>query len=437
MLKISFTLIGVSLLLSTIIFNSACAKRDEKLRPSADIIGQEVVCPVMGNKFKITENTPVIEYNGEKYYFCCSGCDKDFAKDPDKYIKNLEQTPQSENKNKEIIYWTCSMHPEVKADENGKCPICSMALTPVYEKTGSDGSLYLSEDEILLAGVRLASANKNELFKEIQTIGQVAYDPDLVIAQEEYINAINMMTSLDEADEITAERAKNIVERSKYKLKLLGMSDSEIKNLKIAKHVDKSLIMPEENTWIYAELYESDIPWVKKGQSVTVLSTAYPDKGFEGRIISVNPTVDDITRSVQVRIILSNTKLLLKPGMYVDVIIKSRYYLSDDKENKRIITVPKAAVLDTGNSKLVWIYTGNGNFEPRQVITGPAGIVQIGNSFIQSYPILEGIKENEVIVTNGNFLIDSEYQITGSAALGYSGAIGIEASTPTSDNENQ
>jgi len=227
------------------------------------------------------------------------------------------------------------------------------------------------------------------------------------------------------------------MEKSRYKLRLLGMDDSEIQKLKMNKQVDKSLIMPEDKTWIYAELYESDIAWVKKGQKVAVLSMAYPDKEFTGRIISINPTLNDMTRSVQVRITLSNTQFLLKPGMYVDVIIKVTYNSPEIQKNGGIITVPKTAVLDTGNRKLVWVYLGDGNFEPRPVKTGPIGIVQIENHNVSSYPILDGIEENEVVVTNGNFLIDSESQITGAAALSYGGAMDIETTDEKTTDEHR
>ena len=503
MFKKSLIMIGVISFLGGAVFFTACAQRNEKLEPASDVIGQEVVCPVMGNKFKITKHTPVIEYKGETYYFCCGGCDKDFAKNPGKYIQqmhtdeptaadvdenmigkelicpvtkdkfkitestpvieyknikyymccpgcdtefmknpenyieNLKEHPHSDNKNDDILYWTCSMHPEVKADEDGNCPICAMGLIPVYAKTGSGESLHLNDNAILLAGVKLAPAKINQLFNKIQTVGKVAYDPELVVAQEEYINAIEMITSLDGADKITMERAKKVMEKSRYKLRLLGMDDSEIHKLKMNKQVDKSLIMPEDKTWIYAELYESDIAWVKKGQKVAVLSMAYPDKEFTGRIISINPTLNDMTRSVQVRITLSNTQFLLKPGMYVDVIIKVTYNSPEIQKNGGIITVPKTAVLDTGNRKLVWVYLGDGNFEPRPVKTGPIGIVQIENHNVSSYPILDGIEENEVVVTNGNFLIDSESQITGAAALSYGGAMGIEETHETPDSKHE
>ena len=99
---------------------------------------------------------------------------------------------------KEILYWTCSMHPEVRADEEGNCPICGMNLIPVYEKETSEGegSLYLNEKDIELAGIRMVPSTKENLYKEIHTVGKIAYDPNLVIAQEEYVNALFLVEKI-------------------------------------------------------------------------------------------------------------------------------------------------------------------------------------------------------------------------------------------------
>lgn len=441
MLKKAIISISVFILISGSIFVITCAQRKEKLVHETDILGQEAICPVMGNQFEITKYTPVIEYQGTKYYFCCAGCDKDFAEDPGKYIKTMGESPQSEkheeNEKRKVLHWTCSMHPEVTADEDGNCPICNMGLMPVYEKNGPGESLHLNDRAMFLAGIKMTPAVKNQLYNKIQAIGKVAYDPGLVVAQEEYLNAVEMMESLKGSDDITVERTKSVVEKSRYKLRLLGMDNVEIERLKKTKQIDRSLIMPERETWIYAELYESDIAWVKKGQKVTVTSPAYPDKELHGKIRSINPILNDKTRSVQIRICLANVHLFLKPAMYVDVVIKSVYGSQTMQKNGGIITVPKTAVLDTGNRKIAWVYLGDGRFEPRQLKIGPVGIVQKADINVRSYPILHGIEENEIVVTNGNFLIDSESQISGIAALEYGGAIGIEETHETPGSEHE
>lgn len=392
-----------------------------------DMLGADVVCPVSGDRFHVSETTPVIEYKGKKYYFCCPGCELEFKKDPEKYIELLEKQPESLNSEPEqkILYWTCSMHPEVKSDVEGTCPICGMALIPVYERA-EENVLKLSDRDLQLAGIRMVPAMKHHVYKVIQSVGEVAYDPMLVIAQEEFVNALEMLETLQNAEQATQERAATVVERAHYKLRLLGMDESEISELQRTRTVARSLVIPDQETWVYARIYESDISWVKKGQAVSVTSAAYPGETFHGTVRSVNPLVDPHARSVEARVKLHGVQRKLKPGMYINVSIEAMYIAPRATHHQEIIAIPSESVLDTGNRKVVWVYVGDGNFQPREVTVGPLAAVDHNGHMARYYPVLEGIAENEMVVTNGNFLIDSESQITGVAALGYGGALGVD-----------
>jgi Cu(I)/Ag(I) efflux system membrane fusion protein len=354
---------------------------------------------------------------------------------PEKYInetgkQETQKSTQETTNTEEILYWTCSMHPEVKSDKEGNCPICGMNLIPVkkshkHENEKNNSYLYLNERDIALAGVKMALAEKKTLYKEIQTTGVVAYDPTLVTAQEEYLNALQLTEDLSPEDNIAFGRAKNVLDKAEYKLRLLGMSSSEIRSLKERREVQTSFIIPEKENWIYADIYENEIGWIKNNQIVIVKPVAYPDLELEGKIKSINPVINMKTRSTQVRIRLSHKDERLLPGMYVDVKIRAAYTPPSGSKTE-VISVPKEAVINTGNRKVVWVYLGEGNFEPREVKIGPLAVANNGMHEESRYPILQGIKENEMVVTNGNFLIDSESQITGIAAIGYGGAIGVE-----------
>ena len=404
------------------------ATEHHKTMVEPDMIGAEVVCPVSGDRFHVSETTPVFEYEGKKYYLCCPGCELEFKKDPEKYIELLEKQPESHNTERgdEILYWTCSMHPEVKSDVEGNCPICAMALIPVYEHGAEENVLKLTDQDFQLAGIRMVPAMKHHVYKVIQTVGEVAYDPMLVIAQEEFINALEMLETLQNADQVTQERAATVVERAHYKLRLLGMDESEISELQKTRTVARSLVIPDQETWVYARIYESDMSWVKKGQVVSVTSVAYPGETFHGTVRSVNPLVDPHARSVEARVKLHGVQRKLKPGMYINVSIEAMYIAPQATHHQEIIAIPRESVLDTGNRKVVWVYVGDGNFQPREVTVGPLAAVDHNGHMARYYPVLEGIAENEMVVTNGNFLIDSESQITGVAALGYGGALGVD-----------
>jgi Cu(I)/Ag(I) efflux system membrane fusion protein len=436
-------IIAILITAGAVVFSVSCdnAKSSEKETISVkskyimdEEVGEEATCPVMKNTFKITKSTPVVEYKGERYYFCCSGCDDKFVKNPEKYIKEAgkhesKKAPHETTGEEEILYWTCSMHPEIKSDEEGNCPICGMNLIPVkkgHEHGGDDDGayLYLKERDIALAGVKTVPALKKNLYKEIRATGVVAYDPTLVTAQEEYLNALKLLEDLSPEDKIALVRAKNVLDKAEYKLRLLGMSNSEIGMLREMRKVQSSFILPDKESWVYTDIYENDIGWVKKNQNVTVKPAAYPGLELEGKIKSINPVLNMNTRSAKIRIRLSHKDERLFPGMYVDVEIKAAYAPSGGKAE--VVSVPKEAVINTGNRKVVWVYLGEGNFEPREVKIGPLSAANNGMREQDLYPVLHGIKESEMVVTNGNFLIDSESQITGVAAIGYGGAIGVE-----------
>jgi len=493
MVKRIFLLTSAALV-GAAVFMISCS-RSEGIKPDQEMIGTKTVCPVTGDSFTITRNTPVIEYNTEKYYFCCPGCDKDFSENPEKYIKELhahgihpaepdeldlgkqavcpvrqdtftidQHTPtvlydgklyyfccpgcdtefmkdpgkflQDEKHDihpdttaapeGDIAYWTCSMHPEVRSDTEGNCPICGMSLIPKRRQSGSSRSLFLDDAKIKLAGIKVAPVRKQAVFKEIEIVGSVAYDPELVIAQEEYLTARAMRSGLDNADAVTRERAEDMISKARYKLRLLGMDTEEILDLARTGTVTSSLVIPEGEAWVYADAYEADVPWLRKKQQVRVMAPAFPGEEFGGIITAISPTLNTMTRAVRVRIRLQQGSGKLKPGMYVSVKIQAAYTSSHEGNGSTVITVPRSAVIDTGNRSVVWVYKGDGNFEPRLVQTGPAGTVKDGEMERNVYSILSGLDEDELVVTNGNFLIDSESQITGIAAIGYSGALEVD-----------
>ncbi|UCC12224.1 MAG: YHS domain-containing protein, partial [candidate division WOR-3 bacterium] len=188
--------------------------------------GTQAVCPVTGDTFTIAKHTPAVSYNGKLYYFCCPGCDTEFMKEPEKFLHggnndhHSNTVPQSSD---DIAYWTCSMHPEVRSDTEGNCPICGMALIPKHELSGSSNSLLLNDTEIELAGIRVEPARKQSVIRIIELVGSVAYDPELVIAQEEYLTARSMLSALDGADKVTLGRTQQVIDKARYKLRLLGM----------------------------------------------------------------------------------------------------------------------------------------------------------------------------------------------------------------------
>ena len=351
------------------------------------------------------------------------------------------------------VYY-CPMHPSYVSDRPGDCPICNMKLvakpgagakkerkiiyyrhpmgqpdiSPVPKKD-SMGMDYIPvyEDEVAgrkspvpghatieipvakqqLIGVKLGTVEKRKLVKEIRTVGRVAYDPELFTAQQEYLSAVEGMKKVNSGPyPEVAERTKALVESTKIRLHLLGMSDAEIADLEKQATRDQNLILPTEKQfiWVYANLYEYEIPFVKIGTPVNVHVPTFPDKEFTGEVRALDPVLNASTRSIRIRSRVANPEGLLKPEMYVDVYLKT--------ELVEALAVPAEAVMSTGEQNLVFVAQGEGFFEPRDV--------KLGAKAEQFYEVKSGLAAGERIAVSGNFLIDSESRLQG-ALQGMSG----------------
>ena len=416
------------------------------------------ICPVSGERIGSMGDVIKHVYNGKGYNLCCPMCIGEFNKDPEKFskiaemeiqenktedMKGTRDTPQHQmvpvsDDQGEISHYTCGMHPSVRISvenyEKGdtKCPICFMPLTPV-EKGGMDMGTFdesvvskvtIKARELKLAGVESESVERRQLFKEIRAVGNVAYDPQLAIAQDEFISAVSSFEKAQKGGiEEIIKRAQQLVGSSKRKLLLLGLNEAQIKNLESTKEVQENLILPEEKMWVYGDVYEYELNWVKEGSFVKVKPIGMAGEEFYGEVVSINPVVDAQTRSVRFRALIDNLDRKLKPEMYVDIEIMSQY--TDSKGSENVLSIPKSALLDTGRRTIVWVHKGDGDFEGRRVEIGPESIDHSSNPR-KYYPVLKGLKQGEKVVTKGNFLIDSQSQITGVASSAYGGALGDE-----------
>ncbi len=352
-------------------------------------------------------------------------------------ICNMNLTPVYKEVSEEAVYYGCGMEGgehvfQMKDMKEGmKCPICGMPLKKLSKNEaeklkGLAGQIKLKEGETALAGLKLEALRKRHLYKQIRTVGKVAYDPKLAIAQEEFLSSLMAYEKIKEGSIIEIkERAMALVESSKRKLRLLGLSDIQIKDLEKTREVETSLILPEKTMWIYADVYEYELSWIKPGNEVMVSTSSIPGEKFHGRVASINPVIDPKTRSATFRAQVENPDLKLMPEMYVDVSIESMYMAPDGAHE--VLAVPKEAVLDTGMRKVVWTYKGSGEYEGIEVEIGPEAVSLVDGKEKTFYPVLKGLREGDNVVTKANFLIDSQSQISGTAASAYGGAIGTES----------
>jgi len=262
------------------------------------------------------------------------------------------------------------------------------------------------------------------------------YSPDLVSTQEEYLQALRAKETLSKsrfAD--IASGGDTLLNAARRRLQYWDISEEEIATLERTRTPRKALtiyspidgvviekmafrgkkVMPGETlykvadlstVWVLGDIYEYEVPAVKRGQAAGVTLASYPGEVFYGKVSYIYPVLTEKTRTVKVRFEFPNTKdWKLKPGMYANIELKSAL--------GRRLVVPDEALLDSGTRQLVFIDKGQGTFEPRDVKVGAR---------VEGYAeILAGLAAGERVVTSANFLIDSESQLK--TAIGGMGAM--------------
>lgn len=324
-----------------------------------------------------------------------------------KQKSNSDLTPQTAI---HAVQYHCPMHPTYVSDKPGTCPICGMTLVLMEENQnqGEDGEksqslpdrspIELTADREQMIGVRTVVVEKKNLSKIIRASAKVAFDPDLYNALVEYKEGLQALESAQESTFKDVQmRAGGVLESARLRLKLLGLSEKQAKNLLARAPQPTALLLPEQgdHAWVYAQIYEYESPFVKIGQIIEITSPAFPGKTFQGTVFSVDSVLNPESRSLRVRADVKNPGGFLKPEMFADAVIKSDLGIK--------LVIPKEAVLNTGTRRLVFVKTGPGRYEPREVKIGAEGDDNV--------EITEGLKEKEEVVSSANFLIDSESKL--------------------------
>lgn len=367
----------------------------------------------------------------------CPVCKKTLNEIPDKDAlrsrDDAAQQPKGKDKNK-VLFYRNPMNPQITSPAPMKDEM-GMDYIPVYEgqeggqakEEGVVSRVHIRQEQAQLAGVVIEPVSKIALFKEIRAVGKIAYDPDLAVSQEEFLTALETRQKVSNSpDPAVIERAQDLLQKSRFKLRLLGMSDEEIDELEADRKAQMSLVLPEDKAWVYADIFEYDLSWVRQGEAAKVTTTAYPGEVFQGIIKSISPVLDPKTRTARIRLQIDNPEKKLKPEMYANVVIQSVYKGSGG--DKEVLAVPQEAVLDTGVRKIVYVDAGNGTFLGKEVKLGPLASAAVNGRQQPFYPVLEGLEAGERIVTKGNFLIDSQSQLSGGMSVLWGGSqeIGTE-----------
>lgn len=290
-----------------------------------------------------------------------------------------------------LALYICPMHPTYTSDRPGECPICGMTLVRVEEGEHERGgeppghsAIRVTPAQRQAIGVKVAKVAIRPLTKRIRTVGTVAFDPELAVAQREYISARRL-----------GDRA--LWKAAEERLHIMGMSHEQIKMLAKSGRVQKNLYLPgpENKAWIYGMIYEVDIPYVKQGQSVEVSVPGKQHKKLSGAIAAIDPVLDPKTRTVTLRSEVDDPKGLLKPNQYVNVHIEIPL--------GKLLSIPSTALIWSDGAHFVFIDEGEGRLVPREVVVGKGA-----EEYVE---IIRGLKKDELVVVQPNFLFDAESQL--------------------------
>ena len=361
--------------------------------------------------------------------------------------------------------WTCSMDPQVRQPEPGKCPICGMDLIPL-EDDAADGDpleVKMSRNAMALANIQTAVVGYGSPVKEVRMNGKVQPDERLKYSQVTHIDgrveqlAVNFtgepvrkgqkIASIYSPELVTAQQElfsalkikdmqPALFTAAKQKLKNWKLTDQQIEQIiasgtpqeRFPIHADVSGIVLDKmvnlgdyvmrgmplyevvdlsRVWVLFDVYESEIPWAKLGSMVEFSIQSLPGENFKGKITFIDPVIDPMTRVAKARVEVSNPGGKLKPEMFATGIIKSQLAAKKDK-----LIVPKSAVLWTGERSVV--------YEKRTMETGVSFSmreVKIGPLTADGYVVTEGLEPGAEIAVSGTFSIDAAAQLAGKPSM--------------------
>lgn len=368
-------------------------------------------------------------------------------------------------------HWTCSMHPEIDLPEFGSCPKCGMDLILREENNEglSSNKFKMSKNAMALANVETITIGNIDAINNVSTnnvltlSGKIAtnekttsmqtahfggriehlyyrsvgeyvkkggliasiYSPELVTAQNEFIEALTIKNEQPELYKAVRNKLKNW-KISEKQIQKIEHTNRVITNFNmyanVAGYIDEILIQEgnhiNEGTplfkvsnlasvWAVFDVYEQDIKQLKIGQKVMVKLNAYPEKEIMVKINFIDPNLNVATRTVQVRATLVNTKSKLKPGM----ILIGEVQLAEKSIVSSTIEIPKTAILWTGKRSIVYVKTGNDNsiFELREI--------ELGTETVKGFQVLSGLEDGEEVVVNGTFTVDAAAQLQGKSSM--------------------
>lgn len=374
-------------------------------------------------------------------------------------------------------HWTCSMHPQIRMEHEGQCPICGMDLIPAQspdlDKTPSPQTVTLGPRAAALAQIRTSPVERTQAQTEVRLLGRVDYDetrlrmvtpwtdgridklrvrvtgttvrkgqvvadlysPELYAAMRDLIVAGKQSKKLSAGMHGSGALAVAALESAREKLRLLGVSEKELKAIESSGKAPKkvSIRSPFSGTvlernveegdyvksgtalyhiadlskvWVQIDAYESDLPLLARGNKVLIEIDALPGETLSGEVAFIDPVVDKRTRTTRVRVEVPNPTGALRPGMFAEAVVNA-----GARDQGSQLVLPRSAVLFTGRRSVVYVAV------PEQPGAYALREVRLGTRAGPVYTVLSGISEGEQVVTHGAFTLDADLQLRGGASM--------------------
>jgi membrane fusion protein, copper/silver efflux system len=380
------------------------------------------------------------------------------AESADEHLHDTELTEETT--------WTCSMHPQIRQNEPGDCPICGMDLIPLEDETDGDidpVAISMSPTAMQLASISTALVGSADPVKSVRLNGKVQSDERLVFSQSshipgriekllvnftgEFVNKGQVIASIYSPEMLTAqeelfeaEKIKDsqpqLFNAAKEKLKNWKLTESQIEQILQSEQTDEVFniqadvsgyvtdrkvnvgdyisrgqpiyeIADLSRVWVLFDVYEQDMAWIKKSDKVSFTVASIPGETFEGTISFLDPVIDAKTRVAKARLDMANSGLKLKPEMFVSGTVEAKLPAKAGH-----LSVPKTAVMWTGKRSLVYVKSETEtsvNFIMREITLGPS----LGDSYL----VEGGLNEGEEIAVSGTFSIDAAAQLAGKPSM--------------------
>ncbi|MDQ3537089.1 MAG: efflux RND transporter periplasmic adaptor subunit, partial [Bacteroidota bacterium] len=389
-----------------------------------------------------------------------------FARGP----ANQQDQHALQHQHEEGTTWTCSMHPQIRQSEPGKCPLCGMDLIPA-SRTSSSGEknpfqYEMTPEAVALSNIRTTlvqpasgGSTQNELSltgkikvneQKIATIaasfpGRIEtlhvnftgeevnkgqklasiYSPEIITAQKELLEAAKTKTINSALYNAAREKLRSWrvndqqIEAIETRGEIKSVFDIyantagivTMRNVAEGDYVGRGATLFEianlSTLWVLMDAYESDLAWINQGSKIVFTAPAVPGKEFSSVVSYIDPVINPATRTVSIRAEIDNPEGKLKPEMFVRAnVMTSTESLAEG------VTVPRSSVLWTGKRSVVYVKvpeTQNPTFEMREV--------SLGSRLGELYLIEEGLNAGEEVVTHGAFTVDAAAQLSGNYSM--------------------